>query len=838
MIRSAQTKIRTWRYKPRDNECIKAMNIKGLRTSRFLLICMLFTVHLNAQTLDLSQAKIVCFEKNNALISKAIAVLSEEITKRSGVKLPLSRHWGAAEEAKIVVALNGQLTQIPKRHQELVASMASIGSEGYKVVVDSVTHTVLVVGFDARGVLYGVGKLLRKMEIDGKGIRVPLTLNVASSPKYPIRGHQLGYRPKTNAYDAFTIGRFDQYIRDLAIFGANSIEIVPPRTDDDFSSVHMKIPAIEMIREQSRIADSYGMDVWMWYPNMGTDYVHPDSVQVEINERHKVFKSLPRLDALFVPGGDPGDLDPDTLFAWLEKEAVILRTYHPRAKIWVSPQVFRPNDVWYDAFYRHVGKSYDWFGGLVFGPWIKTPLETIRERVGPEIPIRRYPDITHSLSSQYPVPKWDLAYAITLGRECINPRPNDEKMIHNALDELAQGSISYSEGTNDDVNKFVWSDQDWDPSTPVMETLRDYARFFMGYDFTESVAQGLMALEHNLQGSLLTNENTERTLIQWQKMASQAPVQVLNNFRFQMGLLRAYFDAYQYRRLVYETALERRAREHLENAARIGSRQSVMEATKTLRLAKEKPVQTFWKEKILELGDDLFESIGAQLTVGRHAAAEGRGNFIDNIDLPLNDAPWIIHELEAIETMSDEKIRLKAIDRILKRTDPGPGGFYDNFGSPRSWKRIVVDRSQGEDPGNLSSPRVSFGVGILGEEWVHEITAKGFEGQAVPLAWMKQITTLYDQPLQIRYDDLNPKNSYSIRVAYTGRFRSKMQLTADNLVIHDFMETGRQPIYEFAIPQAATEDGTVQFEFSCGEGERGAQVSEVWILNTTLKNER
>ena len=68
-------------------------------------------------------------------------------------------------------------------------------------------------------------------------------------------------------------------------------------------------------------------------------------------------------------------------------------------------------------------------------PWVKTPVQEIRKIVKPNIPIRRYPDITHSLSSQYPIPKWDLAYAITLGRECINPRPVDEKMIHNAFDE-------------------------------------------------------------------------------------------------------------------------------------------------------------------------------------------------------------------------------------------------------------------------------------------------------------------------------------------------------------------------------------------------------------------
>src|SRR5690606_30224344 len=274
-------------------------------------------------------------------------------------------------------------------------------NEGYKIAVLEGSKTVLVVGKDARGVLYGIGKLLRKMEMDKGKILLPDDLKIASSPKYPIRGHQLGYRPKTNSYDAFSVVQFDSYIRDMAIFGANSIEIMPPRTDDDFSNVHMKLPAIQMIAEQSKIADSYGMDVWMWYPNMGTDYSNPDSLKMEIEERRKVFKAVPRLDHLFVPGGDPGDLDPNELFKWLNIEAKVLQEYHPNAKIWVSPQVFRPTTKWFDAFYEQVDKKYPWFGGIVFGPWIKTPLKEIRERVGPEVPIRRYPDITHSLSSQY-----------------------------------------------------------------------------------------------------------------------------------------------------------------------------------------------------------------------------------------------------------------------------------------------------------------------------------------------------------------------------------------------------------------------------------------------------
>jgi len=157
--------------------------------------------------------------------------------------------------------------------------MDSIKNEGYKIAVNENMKSVVVIGHDPRGVLYGVGKLLRNMEIRPEKILIPSAFSIASTPRYPIRGHQLGYRPKTNAYDAWTPEQFDQYIRELAIFGANSIEIMPPHTDDDFSSVNMKLEPIKMIAKQSEICDSYGMDVWMWYPNMGENYTHPDSIK-------------------------------------------------------------------------------------------------------------------------------------------------------------------------------------------------------------------------------------------------------------------------------------------------------------------------------------------------------------------------------------------------------------------------------------------------------------------------------------------------------------------------------------------------------------------------------
>jgi hypothetical protein len=71
---------------------------------------------------------------------------------------------------------------------------------------------------------------------------------------------------------------WEQYIRDLAVFGANAVELVPPRTDDDADSPHFPLPPMEMMVGMSRLLDEYGLDVWIWYPAMDKDYNDPATV--------------------------------------------------------------------------------------------------------------------------------------------------------------------------------------------------------------------------------------------------------------------------------------------------------------------------------------------------------------------------------------------------------------------------------------------------------------------------------------------------------------------------------------------------------------------------------
>ncbi len=428
---------------------------------------------------------------------------------------------------------------------------------------------VAIVGNDERGVLFGVGRLLRELQPARGRVALAGGLNVASAPKYPLRGHQLGYRPKTNSYDAWNVEEWERYIRDLAIFGTNAIELIPPRSDDAADSPHFPLPPLEMMIRMSQIAADYGLDVWIWYPAMDPDYTNPKTVEHALAEWAEVFKKLPRIDAVFVPGGDPGHTRPGPLMALLEKQTVNLRRFHPSAQMWVSAQSF--SQQWLDEFLVFLEAEPAWLGGVVYGPQTRVSLPQLRKAVPSRYPIRDYPDITHSLRCQYGVPDWDVAYSLTEAREVINPRPRDESAIFHAFSEETIGFITYSEGCNDDVNKIVWSALGWDPGVDILEVLRQYSRYYIGAgsgDIEGFARQGPPARRANQARAWLpTNSSVETTLQQFRDLEKRATPEVVQNWRFQQALYRAYYDAYVRSRLIYETDLEQQALSRLRSAA-------------------------------------------------------------------------------------------------------------------------------------------------------------------------------------------------------------------------------------------------------------------------------
>jgi len=772
--------------------------------------------------IDLTRAVVVRPEGLSGPESRAVTMLVEEVEKRSQVRWPVVSAWPPESVPAVAVGPAAALAALAGPQAAWATERAGPGPEGYRIRTPEADSppAVLVAGEDARGVLFGVGRVLRLLRMRRGSVRLPAGLEIATAPRTPLRGHQLGYRPKTNSYDGWTLSMWEQYVRDLVLFGANAIELIPPRSDDDADSPHFALPPMETMIGMSRIAADYGLDVWIWYPAMDADYGDPATVEGALAEWEAVFRQLPRVDAVFVPGGDPGHTPPRLLMDLLGLQTQRLKRHHPRAGMWVSPQSF--DAAWMAEFLRILSEERPgWLSGVVYGPQTRMSLPELRAAMPEQYPIRHYPDITHTRNCQYPVPDWDAAFAHAEGREPINPRPRAQAAIFRLLNVHTVGFIAYSEGCNDDVNKAVWSALGWDPDADLMEVLRDYGRVCIGDEHADAFAQGLLALERNWEGPLLANAGVETTLRQFQALERAASPTLRLNWRFQQALYRAYYDAYLRRRLVYESELQERALDRLREADRIGALPAVAAAERVLERAATEPVGQDLRARVFELAEALFQSVRMQLSVGRYQAiAVGRGANLDTIDLPLNDAPWLLRRFAEIRALSEEADRLLAITAILDWTNPGPGGFYDELGNPARRPHLAPGEPYERDPAFLASPLTGFS-----------------RPEGARLSWCRHAETLFDTPLVMRYRDLDPEARYRVRVVYSGdAWTRRVRLVAgDGHEVHPFLEKPRPVLpLEFDIPPAAIRNGELALawhgEPGRGGNGRGCQVAEVWLM--------
>jgi hypothetical protein len=762
-----------------------------------------------ARDIDLSQAGILIAEKPRSKTEAVAArMLQEEVHRRTGLKWAISNEY---DSRKLVIAL--ATAGADELAALKVPPVPESKKEGYRICVKSSNSgesVVWIVGADARGVLFGVGRLLRLLNWGPGRAGLADTTDIAASPAYAIRGHQLGYRARANSYDAWNASTYEQYIRDLVLFGTNCIENIP--FEDDQPSPHMTVPRDEMNKLLSQICDRYDLDYWVWTPVV-FDLRDQTKRAAELERHALLYRACPRLNAVFVPGGDPGANPPESLLPFLEDIGKSLMAQHPDARVWLSLQWFKKAQI--DDIYSYIDQHKpDWLGGLVAGP-SSPPIPETRKRLPAKYKLRHYPDITHTVRCQYPVPWWDQAFSLTLGRECPNPRPAYYAYLHNRLAPDTDGFLTYSDGIHDDVNKEIWSACGWDPQVEVRDALKDYARVFFRPDLAESVADGILALEKNWKGALSENHDVEATLFRWQDLEGKAP-QLKDNWRWQLCLLRSVYDAYVRRRLRYETQLEEEANAVLAEAREIGADKAMYDAQRILRQATTKPAAPELRERIVALCDALFKSIGLQTSVKKYQASGAeRGAILDYVDYPLNNRWWLEDEFEKVRAMDSQERKLKRLEEIRTWENPGPGSFYDNVGNVAKSPHVVRGAGWDTDRPMIRTPSPT-----------HWWWDEGFSRKR--LSW--QISM--DWPIAVRYERVDPNADYVIRITGYGEALTRIN---GNRVAPTLYGKGIGEIKEFPVPRDAVQSGQIVVTWDRPEEahlnwREQSRIAEIWLL--------
>ena len=204
-------------------------NHNPLKLLLVFILIFLGCSNLSAQTTDLSKGVIMVSDKIKSPVKEtAIRILQEETAQRTGIKFAISSKTDNPIKIILAKASDFEVNGIPLPIR-MGENQPETKSEGFRVNLDNSTGKPILwlIGGDERGVIFAICEFLRTANLSKGKILFSSLNNQASSPAYPIRGHQLGYRNTANSWDAWNPVQYEKYIKELALFGTNSIENIP-----------------------------------------------------------------------------------------------------------------------------------------------------------------------------------------------------------------------------------------------------------------------------------------------------------------------------------------------------------------------------------------------------------------------------------------------------------------------------------------------------------------------------------------------------------------------------------------------------------------------------------
>ena len=208
------------------------------------------------------------------------------------------------EEIRIRTGKAAKLCSEKQNANFVFETKSDLPRDGYEI--DCTESAVCVYASGIRGFIYGMGMFLRKL-VPVCGVpALSEDISGVYSPDKQIRGHQIGYRTTPNTYDAWSVEDYRRYYLDMMFFGTNIVEHIPYEKGVSKRNRLMKYDEEEFLVDASRMADEFDLDVSLWHPNNDGE-----TVEQAAERRGKLYETIPRLNVVFPPGGDPGEFNAD-----------------------------------------------------------------------------------------------------------------------------------------------------------------------------------------------------------------------------------------------------------------------------------------------------------------------------------------------------------------------------------------------------------------------------------------------------------------------------------------------------------------------------------------------
>lgn len=672
-----------------------------------------------------------------------------------------------------------------------------------------------------RGLIFAYSHFLRKSVFKNGTAELTENIDGLYIPQKSIRGHQAGYRTTPNTYDAWDYEQFFRYFLDMMAFGANICEQNGTKPKNKPQNTLMKYEQYDHLAEVSRLADTIDLDISIWHAN------EDDETEEEaLKLREDLYSKVPRINTVFPPGGDPGELPADVFIDRCIKIKRMVQKIHPEALMHPSAQAPRKYRDWGEVLVKELSALPDEIDAIIMGPNHAFTMHELRKRIPEKYPIRFYPDLTHNLRCEYPVnfleDDWHYTYAATLSRESVNPRPTELRTLHKLFSPYSIGSVGYSEGVHDDVNKMVWSALEFNANTDLKEILLDYARFFMYGADEEKIADSILMLERNWQGAPEENPSIDVSYNNFCELKRHYP-HLCENWRFTELYFRACCDKLVKERRVFELGLCKKATRALADALKENPLQitdSIKNATEILETPFSESYMNL-RGEIDELAAKLFELIGLQLDVEHYCADSWeRGATLETIDNNVTDRAYLKTKLNYAVTL-DAESSADYIDRLINCRKANPNEIYYSV--------------------------ALHGLNTLGvrQEGEFYMDIQADKPHAKKLSMPMGMAKVFDHfSFKAHFGGFLPETDYLLRVTYQTDINPEItqhKITANGTTIYEGKQYGgeKDPIFDkeflvegfesavYKLPASVFVNGALELEIS--EPIDGFKFCELWI---------
>jgi len=508
---------------------------------------------------------------------KAAQIFAVRSQHRAGIDVSVLQGSEKMEASRsIVTGTPDSCAQIGKLHAEGELRLpADLGDEGF-IIQGGEDQPVYVAAHTPRGVLYGIGKLLRQIVFSTGSMYIP-RMDIVSCPDKSVRGIYFATH-FGNWYCQAELEAVREYLEELALWGVN--ELLVWFDISHYRSLEEGQPMLSRLASFEAFARDVGMRVGRiaianegfkgqtgtgramlsknsfdesdYHPLRARDREfggydtdicpsQPAGRAMILSNKEQVFAQMPPIDSLWLWPYDQGGCNCATCTPWpatfMDLNREIASTgarYLPDMTINVSAWWFEGHQSGEDdAFFTFLSEENElepsWFKYILAGA-----AEAKRWKQEGRVLPKRHPVVLFPEISMFDCVPW--------GGKGANPAPRRFAAEYADISDSIVGAFPYSEGIYEDMNKVIWSQFMWYGAEAIETITQEYCRYYFGAAMERQAEQFIYQLEDLVIGDE-AGGSAERLATEADEISGQMEEWARQSWRWKLLAARCHIQA-------------------------------------------------------------------------------------------------------------------------------------------------------------------------------------------------------------------------------------------------------------------------------------------------------